>query len=125
MKLKIINIGLRIEQRLNELKMTKAEFGRLIGIQQQNVNRILSKTSIETDKLVEISEALGYNFFEDFGVRDINAENGSIAAVGNNHIHDNITNAPSGTVDKLADSLHEALSQNTKLINIIDKLTSK
>jgi transcriptional regulator with XRE-family HTH domain len=125
MKLKVINIGLRIEQRLNELGMSKAEFGRLIGIQQQNVNRILSKTSIDTDKLIEISEALDYNFFGDFGARDINAENGSIAAGDNSHIHDNTTNGASPSLDKLAGSLSEAISQNSKLINIIDKLTSK
>lgn len=33
---------------------------------QQNVNRILERESIDTDKLIKISEALDYNFFKDF-----------------------------------------------------------
>lgn len=61
-----VNIGLRIEQKLKELGMSKSEFGRKIGIPQQNVNRILSRGSIDTDKLVSISEALDFNFFDCF-----------------------------------------------------------
>ena len=48
---KTINIGLAIEQRINELGITKSEFGRRIGIPNQNVNRVLSKSSIDSDKL--------------------------------------------------------------------------
>lgn len=62
MKVERVNIGLSIEQRLNELGMSKSEFGRKIGIPQQNVNRILEKASIDTDKLTSISEALNFNF---------------------------------------------------------------
>ena len=36
-----VNIGLAIEAKLNELELSKSEFGRRIGIPQQNVNRIL------------------------------------------------------------------------------------
>lgn len=43
--------------------MSKTEFGRRIGIPQQNVNRILEKDTIDTGKLVSISEALKFNFF--------------------------------------------------------------
>ena len=49
MKVERVNIGLSIEQRLNELGMSKSEFGRKIGIPQQNVNRILEKASIDGD----------------------------------------------------------------------------
>lgn len=66
MKIGQVNIGLSIEQKLNELGISKSEFGRKIGIPQQNVNRILCKSSIDTDKLVKISEALGYNFFTEY-----------------------------------------------------------
>ena len=51
MNIERVNIGLSIEQKLNELGMSKSEFGRKIGVPQQNVNRILDKTSIDTDKL--------------------------------------------------------------------------
>ena len=70
MRIEQVNIGLAIEARLNELKMTKSEFGRRIGIPQQNVNRILEKSSIDTDKLIIISEALGYNFFLKYATVD-------------------------------------------------------
>ena len=63
---KSINVGLAIEQRINELGITKSEFGRRIGIPNQNVNRILSKPSIDSDKLVEICNALDYDFFKLF-----------------------------------------------------------
>ena len=61
-----VNIGLAIEAKLNELELSKSEFGRRIGIPQQNVNRILEKSSIDTDKLIVISEALDYNFFLEY-----------------------------------------------------------
>lgn len=61
-----INVGLAIEQRINELGITKSEFGRRIDIPNQNVNRVLSKSSIDSDKLVEICNALDYDFFKLF-----------------------------------------------------------
>lgn len=63
---KEINIGLIIEQKLNELNISKSELARRIGIPNQNVNRILEKSSIDTDKLIKISKALDYNFFQEF-----------------------------------------------------------
>ena len=66
MSIEKVDIGESIEQKLNELGISKSEFGRKIGIPQQNVNRILSKSSIDTDKLVAISEALDFNFFDCF-----------------------------------------------------------
>ena len=60
---KTVHIGLAIEEKLQELKLSKTEFGRRIGIPQQNVNLILEKDTIDTGKLVQISEALKFNFF--------------------------------------------------------------
>ena len=59
-------IGLHIEKRMRDLKMTQSEFASKIGISRSDVNRILKKTSFDTDKLSEISRALNYNFFKDF-----------------------------------------------------------
>jgi predicted XRE-type DNA-binding protein len=59
-------LGVNIEKRMKELKMTQMEFSTAIGIARSDVNRILRKTSFETDKLIAISEALDYNFFKDF-----------------------------------------------------------
>lgn len=59
-------LGLNIERRMKELKMTQMEFSTAIGIARSDVNRILRKTSFETEKLAAISYALNYNFFKDF-----------------------------------------------------------
>lgn len=60
-----VNIGLAIEQRVNELGISKSELARRLGIAQQNVNKVVfSKESLDTAKLVEISKALDFNFFE-------------------------------------------------------------
>lgn len=61
-----LNIGLLIEQKLNERDMSKSELARRTGIANQNINRILEKSSIDTEKLVKISKALDYNFFQDY-----------------------------------------------------------
>ncbi len=62
-ELKEVHIGKAIRERLEELKMTKTEFGRLIGVPQQHVNRIFERETIETKKLLKICRALDFNFF--------------------------------------------------------------
>ena len=64
---KDIIIGKCIEQRINELGISKSEFAKKIGVLQPNVGRILESDNIKTDKLVEISNALGFNFFQLYG----------------------------------------------------------
>lgn len=51
------------QKRLDKLEMTKSEFGRLIGVPQQHVNRIFEKESIDTNRLIKICRALDFNFF--------------------------------------------------------------
>ena len=58
-----INIGLAIEQRINELGISKSEFGRRIGLASQNVKKFLERESIDSSKLVEVCQALDYDFF--------------------------------------------------------------
>lgn len=65
-ELKEVHIGKAIKERLDFLKMTKTEFGRLIGVPQQHVNRIFERETIETKKLVKICRALEFNFFSLF-----------------------------------------------------------
>ncbi|MFT0242741.1 transcriptional regulator [Bacteroides thetaiotaomicron] len=43
--------------------MSKSELGRKIGVPQQHVNRILERETMETKRLIKVSEALGFNFF--------------------------------------------------------------
>ena len=59
-------IGRRIEQRLSERGMTKAEFARRIGTSRQNVDNILNQESLHTDMLLRICQTLDYNFFAEF-----------------------------------------------------------
>ena len=62
-ELKEVHIGQAIDKRREELGMSKSEFGRLIKIPQQHVNRIFERESIDTAKLVNICRVLDYNFF--------------------------------------------------------------
>ena len=61
--LKEVHIGQAIKKRIEELGMTKSEFGRLIGVPQQHINRILERDTMETKKLVKVCRALEFNFF--------------------------------------------------------------
>lgn len=65
-ELKQVHIGQAIDVRRKELGLTKTEFGRRIDVPQQHVNRILERETIETSRLVRISEALDFNFFSLF-----------------------------------------------------------
>lgn len=61
--IKAVHIGQAIDKRRNELRLSKSEFGRRIGVPQQHVNRILERDTMETNKLLKVSEALDFNFF--------------------------------------------------------------
>lgn len=62
-KLNKVHIGEEIKKRLDEKKMSKSEFARRIGAQQQHINRVFEKDTIETKRLEAVSEALDFNFF--------------------------------------------------------------
>lgn len=62
-ELKQVHIGQAIDVRRKELGLTKTEFGKRIDVPQQHVNRILERETIETSRLVKISNALDFNFF--------------------------------------------------------------
>lgn len=62
-ELKEVHIGQAIDKRREELNMSKSEFGRLIKVPQQHVNRIFERETIETAKLVKICRVLDFNFF--------------------------------------------------------------
>lgn len=125
MKIEKVNIGLSIEQKLNELGMSKAEFGRKIGVPQQNVNRILDKTSIDTDKLIAISEALDFNFFDCFHsieeYSSANAGNGGVAVAGNGTAHHFTTNASceAAVLAERVKSLEALLAEKERLIKVL------
>ncbi len=61
-----IHIGRLIEERIKEVGMTKAEFGRRINTSRQNVNTLLRKESLDTRLLKKIGRVLDYDFFSFF-----------------------------------------------------------
>ena len=148
MIVKRIHLGSRILQLLEEKRISKSEFGRRIGIPSQNVNRLLEKESIETGKLIDVCEALEYNFFKEF----IPASDAvSIVATNGSHISGNTTlgsgaikptinnygeacanGEPSPIVATLTESiatltreLETSQEQKSRLIGIIEQLTNK
>lgn len=66
MTIEKVHIGNAINLRLVDFHMTQSEFAQRIGMSPQSVSRLLRKSSIETEKLVLISEKLEYNFFKEF-----------------------------------------------------------
>lgn len=131
MNIERVNIGLSIEQKLNELGMSKSEFGRKIGVPQQNVNRILDKTSIDTDKLATISEALGYNFFKEY-TDDLSYTSMEVSLAGNNNqvngngAHNNINGDVSAAIwEERVKSLEALLAEKERLIKVYEKMVEK
>lgn len=125
MKFEKINIGLLIEQKMNELGVSKSEMARRSGIANQNINRVLERTSIDTDKLLAISEALNFNFFDCFHTIDESstamADNGGVAVAGNGNAHHFSTNASSevAVLQERVKSLEALLAEKERLINVL------
>jgi len=131
MRIERVNIGLAIEQRLNELGMSKSEFGRKIGIPQQNVNRILDKSSIDTDKLVTICEALEFNFFHEY-TDDLSGTSTAVSLSGSNNqvnghgAHDNINGDVSAEIwEERVKALEALLAEKERLIKVYEKMVEK
>lgn len=59
-----IHIGEEIKSRFDKSGLTQKEFGSRIGMPQQNVSRVFNGESIDTKRLVAVSRALNFNFFE-------------------------------------------------------------
>lgn len=61
-----IHVGKLVEERIHEIGMSKAEFGRRISTSRQNVNTLLRKRVWDVEQLVSASKILNTNFFEPF-----------------------------------------------------------
>lgn len=65
MKIERINLGEIIKQKVEEHGISQAEFARNIGMQRQNVVKLVfEKASLDTNLLALISEVLNCNFFD-------------------------------------------------------------
>ncbi|MCO6499099.1 MAG: helix-turn-helix transcriptional regulator [Vicingus serpentipes] len=62
----MIHIGKIIERQVEQSGMTKAAFADRIGKTRNTVYDIFSRTTIDTDLLKKISEALHYDFFQHY-----------------------------------------------------------
>mgnify|MGYP005974832963 CR=1 FL=1 len=82
-----IHVGAEIEKRRVELGISKSEFGRRIGVTQQHVNGILARETMDTNRLIKVSEALDYNFFSLFCSvpQQISAYLAAVSVQGNAH----------------------------------------
>lgn len=65
MKLKRLNIGELIRQKVEESTYSQAQFAKEIGLQRQNIKKtVFDKESIDTNLLCRVSEVLDCNFFD-------------------------------------------------------------
>ena len=131
MKFEKVNIGLLIEQKMNELDINKSEMARRSGIANQNINRVLERSSIDTDKLVAISEALDFNFFDCFRTKEeqgaATADNGGVAVAGNGTAHHFTTNAScaAAVLQERIKSLEALLAEKERLIKVYERMVEK
>ncbi len=57
------NIGEMVKKQLRIKKISQEQLSVMLGIPKTNTNRLLSNSSIDTDKLNKICEAIDYNFY--------------------------------------------------------------
>lgn len=123
-ELKSVHVGQEIAKRLDELNMTKTEFGRLIGVQQQHVNRILERDTMETKKLYRVCQVLDMNFFALF-CKFPTSVNAYLAAVvlGDGEAMNNIGDAAIlSEIEKLKSDVRRFKESNDLLKDQIDLL---
>jgi hypothetical protein len=130
-----VNIGLAIEQRINELDISRAEFGRRVNTAKQNVARILRKPSCDTADLVKYCEALEFNFFTLYCEKEIeeakrNSGNKNVnGLVGdNNNIRDSVvgvSDSDAVTIKQLKEQLAEEKERSAKYWQLIENLSQK
>ncbi len=119
-----IHVGHAIKKRVEELNMTKTEFGNLIGVQQQHINRIFERETMETKKLIKVCEALDFNFFALFCRFPTNV-NAYLAAVafGDGDANNNIGEAAVlAQIEKIKAENAGLVVQNTLLTDQVSQL---
>lgn len=119
---KEIHIGLEIESRINQLNISKSEFGRRLGKQKQNLKRIFERSSIDTDMLLQISKILDYNFFRlyceeipDIATIKVKSKGDNSPAIGGKDItYNSFSKDDSGDKIKLLEALVEDKDERIK-----------
>lgn len=122
MKIERIDIGLTIEQKMNELDISKSELSRRCGIANQNINRVFNKPSIDTNKLIAISEALGYNFFKEYVDDEEPVAAPSVETRGDfspASMHGNVSVGGDALLAERVKSLEALLAEKERLIRVL------
>jgi transcriptional regulator with XRE-family HTH domain len=120
-----VHIGQAIAQRIKELDITKTEFARRIGINQQHVNNLLERQSITTARLIVISKALDFNFFSLYcDINNISATNSTLAlSLGNGHALSVVSELKSvELMSKFISALESQLEDKQEIINMKDEM---
>lgn len=68
------HIGKAIELYMKSINLSQSVLAEKIGMQQAGISKLLKKNSIDTGKLVAISNYLGHNFFADFYINAVSNE---------------------------------------------------
>ncbi len=61
-----VHVGNAIEKRMREIRLTQAELAVKLGMKQPQLSKIISKSSMDTEKLSAFCLALDFNFFKLF-----------------------------------------------------------
>ena len=121
-----IHIGEQIALRIKELGISKSEFARRYGIHQQHVNKLLSYASMDTEKLVKISNILEYNFFTLYtqGAVNISAVHSNVSTgEGSTMNVNNFGTAHEAYVDGLVSrikDLESTIKDKNMIINLLE-----
>lgn len=126
-ELKEVHIGKAIEEKFKKTDLNKSEFGRMIGVPQQHVNRLFERETIETGKLVRVSRALDFNFFSLFCASPHNiSANLSAVSLGEGNSYNNIGDlALIAELEKVKAEKAAAERENKLLSDQIETLKSQ
>lgn len=69
-----VNIGKEVQKRAKQLGIGPTELGSLINTSRQNIVGIYKRTSIDSQRLWELSVALSFNFFSLYDMKAIGHE---------------------------------------------------
>lgn len=106
---KIVHIGRKIDARRIELRYSKADLIRRMGIPRQTFNRILDAVSIDTALLERFNEALECNFFLEY----INPDDAMKVA------EPSVEYVKRDAISDLMDELEQCKNERSALIEIL------
>jgi hypothetical protein len=108
-------IGNLIQKKLKESGLSNAEFARKLNCTPQNVFNILERDSLDTQLLMDISEALNHNFFLYYQVSDKKKQ-------GNKAVKSNLTAEKNASINENLLSLKEEVEYLNLQINYLKEI---